>query len=70
MKSKVKLLLAMFAIMLTASIIWNEAYQLARLTHIDYIDYKVFDFVAFFIFGLAMVPSVIIAAKEKGEEVL
>ena len=67
MKSKVKLLLAMVAIMLTASMIWNSSYELARITHIDY---KVFDFVAFFIFGLAMVPSVIIAAKEKGEEVL
>ena len=66
MKSKVKLLLAMFAIMLTASIIWNEAYQLARLTHIDY---KVFDFVAFFIFGLGIIPSVFIAARQKGEEV-
>ena len=59
MKHKVKLLLAMVAIMLTASMIWNSSYELARITHIDY---KVFDFVALFIFGMAIVPSVIIAS--------
>ena len=66
MKSKVKLLLAMVAIMLTASLIWNSSYELARITHIDY---KVFDFVSLFIFGMAIVPSVFIAARQKGEEI-
>ena len=65
MKHTLLLVLAMIAIMVTAIVIWDWSFQLARITHVDY---RVIDAVSFFIFGTAIIPSSILAAPKEEED--
>lgn len=63
MKHKIILVMALFAIILVAFLIWNYSFQLERIMHVDH---AIIDAFSAIVLCMGFVPSGMLAEKKEG----